>query len=369
MLSELESSLRNFDIYRASELDDLKELMSIGHGWSRLVKEKLEKASTVQELEQLAKEGGMLRIEMPHIATVQSRYEDALKWLDETKDVLTATNIDQYEKWLHSARRISLQHERVDMINERIESAQKWRQSARSLFCKPAESLVDALGHRYPVHEQLNLQAIAKPRKDRPALDDVLALLKDGSELQTKVPEFAVIASIAEEATQWKARALAVLAECPLTELNFEVTRQKQTIQPVPQPIADPMDVNVANVAQLLLLALDTSAGIKSCDAVNKDSMTADSHSGGGSYSGGARVHPASTRKKDCCAPHSSCDTTIEWTPFADEADATVSPDSPAKALRPPKEEHASWLAQQSKITELLQESHGSAAHPTIFAY
>lgn len=227
MLSELESSLRNFDIYRASELDDLKELMSIGHGWSRLVKEKLEKASTVQELEQLAKEGGMLRIEMPHIATVQSRYEDALKWLDETKDVLTATNIDQYENWLHSARRISLQHERVDMINERIESAQKWRQSARSLFCKPAESLVDALGHRYPVHEQLNLQAIAKPMKDRPALDDVLALLKDGSELQTKVPEFAVIASIAEEATQWKARALAVLAECPLTELDFHEAKIK----------------------------------------------------------------------------------------------------------------------------------------------
>ena len=295
MLSELESALRNRN--RASELDDLQELMSIGHGWSRLVKEKLEKASTVQELEQLAKEGGMLRIEMPHIATVQSRYEDALKWLDETKDALTETNYDHYEKWLHNARRILLQHERIDMITERIESAQKWRQSARSLFCKPTESLVDALGHRYLVHEQLNLQAnrtssaldtacpcrdekpgwtiqcdfcdvwyhgqcisngftqmyvtkstvgqksvfqcpicckrkgvpypFEKPMKDRPALDDVLALLKDGSELQTKVPEFAVIASIAEEATQWKTRALAFLAECPLTELDFDEAKIK----------------------------------------------------------------------------------------------------------------------------------------------
>jgi len=391
----------------------LHELISVGQAWTTLVKEKLEKGLTVEELKQLSDEGAMLRIEVPQAATIQTRYEAALKWLDETKDVLTTTDIDQvqYEKWLNRAQRISLQHIRVDLIAERIQSAQRWRQSACSLFCKSAGSLPDALGLRYLVYEHLKRQdnrtssvdgaclcQEEKPGwmvqcgfcdawyhgqciyvtkstvgtnsqfrcpvcckrkgvpypfdkrspKELPVLDDVLALLKEGAELHTTVSEFAWIKSIAEEAAQWKARAVFALDECALVELNVDAdVRHKQTDWQVPRPRGDPMDVDVA---------LDPDSSER------KLLHDVESNSSDCSRSRGRHMHPALTLNDDDVDLPSSCCTSIEEMLFCDEEDAIPSLDPPAEPLRLAKEEYSSIVTQEIKIAALLDESRGATA-------
>ena len=399
MLSEFKSSLCNLD--RASELDDLHELMSASQAWTTSVKEKLDEGSTVEELKQLADDGAMLRIEVPQVAMIQSRYEDALKWVDETQDALANTDIGQYEKWLDSARRISLQHDRVEMIAHRVESAQNWRQSACSLFCKSAESLADALGLQYLVHEHLkrlanrscdattclcqdekpgwmvqcdfcdawyhgrciyitkssvstNSQFMCpvcckrkgvpypfdkKSTKERPALDDVLAVLKEGSELQTKVSEFALIKSIAEEVAQWKTRAAAALADCPMVELNFEAVRRKQPVQS-PRPNGDAMDIDIA--AETVAIG-------------DKKDVVADRASGD-TCSGGPEPAP---HDDDCVRQSLRGGMTID-SMLCDEEEAIPTSDSPAKDMRLAEEELAEWVRHETKISALLLESQGS---------
>ena len=165
-------------------------------------------------------------------------------------------------------------------------------------------------------------------------------MLKEGSELQTTVSEFALIKSIAEEVAQWKTRAAAALADCPMVELNFEAVRRKQPVQ-IPRPNGDAMDIDVA--AETVAIG-------------DQKAVVAD-HASGDKCSGGPELTP---HDDDCVRQSSRGGMTID-SMLCDEEEAIPTSDSPAKDMRLAEEELAEWVKHETKISALLLESQGSA--------